>query len=87
MPAVQRSCQIGKGLIFVGFGAGGCRRAAISCRSAADFCRFFDGESLEVLQTMSRLFDPAALALVGLGSVATAALRSTGEDIGAALKA
>jgi chemotaxis protein MotA len=42
---------------------------------------------LKVLQTMSRLFDPAALALVGLGSVAAAALRSTGEDIGAALKA
>jgi chemotaxis protein MotA len=42
---------------------------------------------LEVLQAISRLFDPAALALVGLGSLGTAALRSTGEDIGAAFKA
>ena len=36
---------------------------------------------------MSRLFDPAALALVGIGSLGTAAMRSTGEDIVAAVKA
>src|SRR3954467_7430348 len=40
-----------------------------------------------VLEVMARLYDPAALALVGIGSVGTAALRSTGADIAAALKA
>jgi chemotaxis protein MotA len=40
-----------------------------------------------VLDVIARLFDPAALALVGIGSLGTAALRSTGTDIAAALKA
>lgn len=40
-----------------------------------------------MLQVIARLFDPAALALVGVGSFGTAALRSTGRDISAALRA
>ena len=40
-----------------------------------------------MLEGVARLFDPAALALVGIGSLGTAALRSTGADIAAALRA
>lgn len=40
-----------------------------------------------MLEAISRLFDPGALALVGIGSLGTAAMRSTGEDIAAAVKA
>lgn len=40
-----------------------------------------------MLEVLSRLFDPAALALVGIGTLGTAAMRSTGEDIQAAVKA
>ena len=40
-----------------------------------------------MLEVFARLFDPAALALVGIGSLGTAALRSTGADIAAALRA
>lgn len=40
-----------------------------------------------MLEAVARLFDPAALALVGIGSLGTAALRSTGADIAAALRA
>src|SRR5206468_12792345 len=38
-------------------------------------------------EMLTRLFNPAAIALVAIGSLGTAALRSTGEDIAAALKA
>ena len=40
-----------------------------------------------MLEVFARLFDPAALALVGIGSLGTAALRSTAGDIAAALRA
>jgi chemotaxis protein MotA len=40
-----------------------------------------------MLEVLARLFNPGALALVGIGSLATAALRSTGTDIAAALRA
>ena len=40
-----------------------------------------------MLEGVARLFDPVALALVGIGSLGTAALRSTGADLAAALGA
>ncbi len=55
-------------------------------------CRLSVGDQYElkgwrVIDTIARLIDPLSLALVAGGSIATASLRSTGDDIGRAVRA
>src|SRR3546814_14082440 len=74
-----------KAVLFMGLGraaANPCRRAAKSCRS-----RRRGGESRFMLELAARLLDPTALALVLGGTVATAAMRGTKQEVARAVAA